>query len=573
MERTESIVPDRPATGNLLEALRLCSGGNRSRGETGGELPDRERRVLRELVVHAGQVVTFAKLREAAQDTKSGNEIQELISSIEQRLGISGCIEAVPKRGFRFVRESTNAESEPVTALRLAILPFRAGAGVPGYMAEALTEETGRGLKFSGGSGVKVLEQDSVATLARRGMNAAEIGAAIQADLVLEGVLQTLPGHYRLRAQMLRGSDGGPLWCEDLLPAQGRLHKLGGDLAHRVKMRMGDSATRTAADAGEAAYPRESYELLWRGRSEWKTLQRHQMQDALQRLQRAVDRAPQWIEARVELANLCAHQAMSGFMMPRVAASTIRRAAGEAMETGAEALLPTLGWASFYIERNLKLAQSAFERSAHLPHDRWITWNRTMFLLGRNRFAEAIEMLENCLRIDPYAANLHAHLAWVRHLAEDSDGSVKQIEHALEEFPDHELIKLYAAMILAHNGRPERAVKIAQELVHQCPYLDLAVGAHAYALASSGQAEEARAILEQLEWLGRERFVLRALMPAVHVALEDFDAAMEELRVSDQLRCPWFFQTLADPRLKPLRERAEFMELTAILPRMEKESA
>jgi hypothetical protein len=36
------------------------------------------------------------------------------------------------------------------------------------------------------------------------------------------------------------------------------------------------------------------------------------------------------------------------------------------------------------------------------------------------------------------------------------------------------------------------------------------------------------------------------------------DAAIEELHAANETRCPWFFQTLADPRLKALHGHPEF---------------
>ena len=56
---------------------------------------------------------------------------------------------------------------------------------------------------------------------------------------------------------------------------------------------------------------------------------------------------------------------------------------------------------------------------------------------------------------------------------------------------------------------------------------------------------------------------------AVYVALGEHDAALATLRASCENRCPWFFQTLADPRLKPLHGRAEFESMRGILAAME----
>ena len=39
--------------------------------------------------------------------------------------------------------------------------------------------------------------------------------------------------------------------------------------------------------------------------------------------------------------------------------------------------------------------------------------------------------------------------------------------------------------------------------------------------------------------------------------------------LANEIRCPWFFQMLADPRLKPLKERPEFAAFEASLAAME----
>ena len=63
-------------------------------------------------------------------------------------------------------------------------------------------------------------------------------------------------------------------------------------------------------------------------------------------------------------------------------------------------------------------------------------------------------------------------------------------------------------MILAYNGDAPRAVEIAEELVQHQPYFDAGTAVHAYALACAGRVSECSDILERLQWLGRERFIL-----------------------------------------------------------------
>ena len=144
-----------------------------------------------------------------------------------------------------------------------------------------------------------------------------------------------------------------------------------------------------------------------------------------------------------------------------------------------------------------------------------------------------------------------------------------QIEQGINLFPDHEGTSLYGAMILAFNGSGARAVELAKKLALRLPYFDMATAVHAYALAQAGRADEARAILDRLQWLSRERFVLKSFTPAVYVALGDPESALAELRCAEQDRCPWFFQMLADPRLALLRSRPEFQGMLETLTRME----
>ena len=345
---------------------------------------------------------------------------------------------------------------------------------------------------------------------------------------------------------------------------------------------------------------REAYEVYQRGHHEWQTLQRHRMQDGLQLLTRAIELDPSLIAARVDLVNLCIAQSFYGFTSPTVAADMVRRTAelgptaagipgkrsllsgGSAtglgrwseisipeLPVGAEPILPALGWISFHVDRDLLAALRAFSVTAHLPHEPSLTRLRVMFALSRHHFEEAIGLLRNALQLDPYSPSLHARLAWALHLASQSGESMECIRRTLALFPEDEISLFYGAVILAFNGDAKHATQLAQSLAQRSPHFDIASAVHAYALACAGQEDEARAILERLQWLSRERFVISSFSPAVHVVLGNHNAALSELHAAADARCPWFFQMLADPRLSPLHGRPEFEELRSILTRME----
>ena len=560
-------VPAHP--GYSFSGFHLDTGGRLSRGETVMELPDDEACVLAELVARAGHVVTHARLRSALDAGKSTRQqIALVVRRLQSRIGEAGSIEPVYKRGYRFSGDVRVLHPAASSALpRLAFVPLKPGPGVPEYLGEAVAEEAGRCLKTLAPGSIEIAEQDSVITLFQRQLAPIEIGAAMGADWVLTGSLRALAGTYRLRADLIRVSDGQTQWSEDLMVPGARLFSAGEELAGRVLMRTGAGISLAAAAEPEVGpHQQEAYDLLWHARQEWRSLQRHQMQDGLQRLRCAVAMAPLWTQPRIDLVNLCTHQAMFGFMGMREAVDLIRLTVAGAQEQGRERLLPVLGWVYLLADRNLKLAQAAFAVSAHLPHDRWVTRMRTTYLLSLHRFDEAVEMLERAIRIDPWSGGLRARLAWALHLAGKRAASLKQSQLALERCANHNLAELFGAIILARQGQADRAVEIAGALVRRCPFLDPALSVQAYALACAGRADEARAILERLKWLGRERHMLRAFTPVVFTVLGEFSQAIEELRTAERMRCPWFFQMMADPALAPLRELDGFRELAAILP-------
>jgi DNA-binding winged helix-turn-helix (wHTH) protein len=590
--------------------FRLETDGTLRRGETIVHLPPKELAALKLLLSSAGQIVTHLQLKQELWGDVhvTADSILKCLSSLRARLEPESCIQTVYKRGYRFTaRVSRSLDLPSGTLPRLAILPFATEYSVPEHLGHALAEETMARLSNLRNPILSVLARDSVLTLARRELTAHQVGQALKADLVLTGTLRTYSSQFRLRAEMIRVEDGVQLWVEDLLVDQNRLTGLESELVERLAFRMasgtnGDRSSTfgssTATPVGSSPSPRtnpqqvsavaapetdsetrdlkrEAYDTYLRGHHEWQTLHRHRMQDGLQHLLRAIELDHTLIAAKVDLAHLCVTQALNGYMPPAVSAGHVHRIEESISGSSYQALdlLPALGWINFHFDHNLPAALQAFSFSAHLPHDPWITRERSMFTLSRHRFSEAIALLSAAIETDPYSPWLQSRLAWALHLSGQAAESVAQIENAINTFGEHEFTSFYGALILAYNGDSTRSIQLAHDLVQTLPFLDLATAAHAYALACAGRKDDARTILERLQWLSRERYLLSSFNAAIYVALGDLDGAIEQLRSANEARCPWFFQMLADPRLKPLHSDPEFKQMRAILTAMEADAA
>ena len=556
--------------------LRLEADGRLLRGETALEIPPQELALLRALLGRQGQVVSAGELSRAlwGEFHPSDHRLTTCLASLKRILHPSDCIEYVYRRGYCITAIAEPAERVARQSLpRLAVLPFSAGYDVPDYLSLAVAEQITEQLRSARPAEVSVAAPDSVHTLTRRGLSGPEIGKMLDAELLLAGQLMATPGRHRLRAEMIRVEDGAPLWVEDLIAERDRVAELAGELVNRVTSRLHEGriplhAGATPAPAKEISHAQcEARDLYLRARHEWRSMERYRMQDAMGRLLRAVELDQELMAARVDLAQLAIVQCIYGYLSPRIAAATVRRAADGIPELNerAVALLPALGWVEFHFDRDARSALQMIARSEGLPYDATNTRTRIWLLQSRHRFGEALELLRAALQLDPYSPWLQTALGWSLHLAGEHEASMAQADKSIELFSEYDNSLFFATMILGYNGETARAVEVAKTLAGRASHYDLATSARAYALACAGQQDESRHLLERLQWLSRERFVLNTLNAATHVVLGEPDAALAVLRMANETRCPWFFQSLADPRLKSLYERPEFVELKASL--------
>lgn len=560
--------------------FKLRNDGTFLRGDEQIHLPPKELAALRFLLGHAGQIVTPAQLKQALWGDVhvTGDSVPRCLSSLRARLEPEQCIQTIYKRGYRLVGPVRRGGGPSARLSRLVIMPFTVGHNVEEHLGPAIAEEVTARLITLCPLLVSVLARDSVFTLARRGMTAVQVGQTLNADLALAGTLFAMPTHYRLRVEMIVVEDGTQVWIEDMLASNTQILELQSELVQRLVFRLGGEFSNSeivSAFGFHGAVRHDAYEKFLRGHYDWQSHERHRIKEGMDRLVQVTELDPSLISAQVDLANACLTQEFYGFMSPEVTAKQIRHIEDSIPDVAANApeLLPTLGWVSFHIDRDLPAALEMFSLSAYLPHDPWTTRARVMFALSRHRFDEAIEWLQSALAVDPFAPWLHARLAWAYHLAGQNAQSVKQIEKTVSLFPDHEAGKFYGAVILGFNGKTQRAAELAQDLVQRTPYLDIATAIQADVLARAGQRDEARDILERLQWLSRERFVLRSFTAGAYAAMDDRDEAIAELRAADDVRCPWFFQMLADPRLASLHGHPEFEKIQGILEPMESAAA
>ena len=572
-------------------------------------LPPKELAILRILLCSAGQIVPLPQLQRAAWSNVhvSSESLPRCVSSLRARLNSPDSIQALYRRGYRFNLTVEKIRTEPNSAanfgqdqwverrvlrssslLRIAFLPLTCGQGVPESFGPGIAEEAMLRLSHALTPAVEILARDSVFALASRNLTAQEIGKTLQADLAVTGTITALPLHFRLRAELLRVQDNTQLWIEDFLLPRHLLAGADAFIAQRITARILDSFAAPISPSKTDASPQtgkrfflqgtahtdrraEAYSLYLDARHNWATLERHQMQDALLGFQQVTELDTTILSAQIHLVHAHLLHSSFGYVRPDIAAEAARKQAEIILTLPhqPQSIHPALGWIYFHCDRNLAAANAAFARIEAPTYNPWSVHYRVKFALSLSRFAEAIEILRTALRFDSHSPWMLSSLAWALHLAGDPAASLKQADAVLALFPEHPVVLLFCANILAASGTAKskpgiRAIEIARRLVQLAPSLDASHATLAYACARNGLVAEARSILERQMWLGTERFVMRSFHAPALVELGDLDLAIQELAVAEQQHCPWFFQLLADPRLQPLHEKREFQKLTDI---------
>ena len=235
-------LPTVPEPAFAFGEFRLEPGGTLLRADVPVHLPPKELSALRFLLSRAGQIVTPAQLKRELWGPVhvTSDSVAHCISSLCARLSPEDRIQTVYKRGYRWVGTVRRIEDSPDAGLpRLAIVPFTCAPEVSADLGERIAEDAASSLTRTGSSVVRMLARDSAFMLARRGLTAHQVGQSLHADLVLAGTLRPLPVHFRLRAEMVRVSDGTQIWVEETLLPSGAEHDLFPSLAFRIAFRLG----------------------------------------------------------------------------------------------------------------------------------------------------------------------------------------------------------------------------------------------------------------------------------------------------------------------------------------------
>ncbi|MEO8028697.1 MAG: hypothetical protein ABI823_19610, partial [Bryobacteraceae bacterium] len=399
----------------------------------------------------------------------------------------------------------------------VAVLPFLNLSSDPEneYFSDGLADQLTDALTRV--DGLQVVSRTSAFSFKGKPIDAAQIGAQLHVNAIVEGSVQKSADQVRVTLQLIRTSDGYHLWSQtfdrklqNIFAVQDEISRA---VTHALRFSIADDSSRSTS----RRYTKdpEAFDLYLRGRHALLGLEPDGAGRAIALFQRAIDRDPKFALAFAGIAQAAAQGIFSELLPPTEIRRQVKAAAEKALELDdslaeAHAVLADVearfDWNWTGAEKRFRKAIQLNPRStsAHIGYAQSV-------LLPLRRFDEALSECGIARELDPLSAQVAYCVPWV-HMTGGQEGLA--YSEFLKLQSDHAGNPSYDAGVVIsaiHSGHIAEAISIIDRgpvdpslLIGQSP---AQLGFLAYAYGRAGRNADVSKIEHHLKELVRTRYV------------------------------------------------------------------
>ncbi len=307
----------------------------------------------------------------------------------------------------------------------------------------------------------------------------------------------------------------------------------------------------------------EAHQLYLQGRHLWNKRTPESFQKGLALFRQAIDLAPAYAPAHAGLADCYAmlgeyqlSEAPDAFAKAKAAAQR----ALELDESLAEAHI-TLAHVLHLHDWNFAAAEREFRRGLEL-NPNYATAHQwySHFLLGRQRYDEALAAIRRARALDPLAPIIATTEGIVFFHAHRYDEAIASLQKTLEWEPGYPAALTYLAMALTEQGRYDAALQCYQQAAAGLGR-ELVLPGLAYVNARAGRKEEALQAIARMKAVATKVHFSPLYWALVYTGVGETKTATRWLEKSQAERNPWLVFLHSDPRFDRLRAASQFQHL------------
>jgi serine/threonine-protein kinase len=452
--------------------------------------------------------------------------------------------------GLIFSRRGGDTAASGSAARSVAVLPLEniGGSDSDRYFSEGITDELTSTLGKL--PGLRVASRTSVFALSGKGMDAQQIAKTLKVSSILEGTIRRQGDRLRVTAQLTNANDGFALWSDTYERQMKDVFAVQDDIANSIagalRVALAPPPTRKPGMPRTALAGTEdmvAYDLYLRGRYFWHQRGDESLRRAALYFSQAIDRDPTFARAHAGLADALGLLPIYGRTPADSAFPLARQSAERALQldsTLAEAhttlglILKSTGeWQSAASEFRTALSLDSTYATAH-------QWYAEVLIITR-QVREAVTELEKARDLEPLSPVINAELGYALGLAGKFGEAKLAGQRAIELDSTLWTGHAFLAFTELFAGEYDRAVPRMGMAVRLGQGLDPLVGALAYALAKSGKADSARALLASVEARAQSRGGSPIAMAMGEAGLGNNDAALRWLDRAARAKDPWLY--------------------------------
>jgi eukaryotic-like serine/threonine-protein kinase len=453
------------------------------------------------------------------------------------------------------LRSALNPEVRDQAPESVAVLPFtNAGGADAEYLSDGIAESLINNLARI--SRLRVIPRSTVFRYKGTELDPQALGRELQARLLLMGKVLQRGDHLLVQAELVDAAERKQVWGERFNRKSADIFEVEDEISRQIAERLqlkfsGDEkkvADRSTSDA-------VAYDLYLKARHHWGKRTPESIRRAIQYLEAAIARDPNFAAAWASLADTrilfgwygagVIRELFDGAIASARTAIRLDPALGEAHAALGFGLCCTGDWADGLgeCERAIRLSPKYF-----LAYD-WFA----ISLSSLGRFEEALAAIGSAKRLEPLSLVVHHHEAWVNIMAGRFGEAARIAGQALELDGNYSFAWWWLGIAQTELGQTEEAVRSLERARAIFGDFQLGHSALGHGYARAGRRDEALACLEALT-RSDPQCVDPYHMALVHAGLSQVDEAIACLSQASAANSAWLrIYGPHDPRLNDLR--------------------